>query len=80
MSIYATYYNLLSQAFEPLIEPWSLNIVGVKDSQNSIEELSIRVEDFIEVNLTYGMAVQIREIKQRILNKTFKISEKMKEQ
>ena len=67
----------MSQAFEPFIEPWHLNIVGIKQDENSIEEISIRVEDKIELNLTYGMAVQIREVKQRILDKTLKIEEEL---
>ena len=47
-----------------------MQINGIKHDQHSIEEFSIKVEDRIELIITYGMAVQIREVKQRILDKT----------
>jgi hypothetical protein len=28
MKLYATYYNQMSQAFEPFLEPWSLSVVA----------------------------------------------------
>lgn len=34
--------------------------------------------DFLDINLTYGMAVTIREIKARILEKTLLMEETMK--
>ena len=47
-----------------------MQINGIKHDEHSIEEFSIKVEDRIELIITYGMAVQIREVKQRILDKT----------
>ena len=35
-------------------------------------------EQFLDINLTYGMAVTIRDVKNRILDKTFKIEEIVK--
>lgn len=36
IQIYATYYNQMSQAFEPFIEPWSLDIEISQKSDHDI--------------------------------------------
>jgi hypothetical protein len=63
---------------EPFIEPWTLKVSSVTKFEKSIPEYIIRSNDFLDINLTYGMAVTIREIKARILEKTFTMEEKMK--
>jgi hypothetical protein len=68
----------MSQALEPFIEPWTLKVSSVTKFEKSIPEYTILSKDFLDMNLTYGMAVTIREIKARILEKTFAMEEKMK--
>mmetsp|Transcript_18162 Transcript_18162/g.27939 ORF Transcript_18162/g.27939 Transcript_18162/m.27939 type:complete len:174 (+) Transcript_18162:5808-6329(+) len=42
-----------------------------------MQEITVSSSDKLELNLTYGMAVTIRDIKNRILDKTFKIDEEV---
>jgi hypothetical protein len=65
---------------EPFIEPWSLKVTTVQRFEKSIPEYKIWSNDFLDINLTYGMAVTIREIKSRILEKTLIMEEQMKKE
>ena len=80
LGLYGTYFNQLSQALEPFIEPWSIKVKNVQKFENSIPEYKIWSDEFLDINLTFGMAVTIREIKARILEKTFLMEEQMKKE
>jgi len=67
----------LSQAFEPFIEPWALDLVITQKEEHSIQDMKLSSKNFLNINLSYGMAVTIRDLKDRILNKTFKIDEEL---
>ena len=69
MSIYATYYNQLSQAFEPFLEPWSLTIQINQKSENHSEDIKIFSPDFLNINVTYGMGLNILQVQQKITEK-----------
>jgi len=78
--LYATYYNEMSQAFEPFIEPWSLNIKILQISEDDIQDIQVKSDQFLAINFTFGMALAIRDIRNRITDKTFKIDEELKKE
>ena len=80
LGLYGTYFNQLSQALEPFIEPWSIKVQNVQKFEKSIPEYKIWSNEFLDINLTFGMAVTIREIKARVLEKTFLMEEQMKKE
>ena len=65
---------------EPFIEPWSIKVQNIQKFEKSIPEYKIWSNEFLDINLTFGMAVTIREIKARILEKTFLMEEQMKKE
>ena len=75
LGLYGTYFNQLSQALEPFIEPWSIKVQNIQKFEKSIPEYKIWSDEFLDINLTFGMAVTIREIKARVLEKTFLMEE-----
>jgi hypothetical protein len=58
-----------------LIEPWDLKVCISQDTKESLQDISLASEKFLNMNFTHGMAMQLQEIKTRILEKTFKINE-----
>lgn len=78
-AIYATYYNETSQAFEPFIEPWAVGVRIEQKTKHDIQDIRVESNDFLNINFTHGMAQQIKEIKARIVERTFKIDEELKE-
>ena len=64
--MYATYYNQLSQAFEPFLEPWTLCIDIDQKSESHLQDIKIYSVDSMNINLTYGMAVNLMEVKTKI--------------
>ena len=80
LGLYGTYFNQLSQALEPFIEPWSIKVQNIQKFEKSIPEYKIWSNEFLDINLTFGMAVTIREIKARVLEKTFLMEEQMKKE
>jgi hypothetical protein len=78
LSIYGTYYNQLSQAFEPFIEPWSVKLTIKQEDEKEIQKLNLESSEYLNFNFTYGMAVAIKDIKNRLIEKTFKIDDQLK--
>lgn len=78
MRTYATYYNQMSQAFEPFIEPWSLEVIIKQKSKDHLQDIKIFSKDFLNINITYGMAFNITEVKARGLDKMDKIQKKIR--
>lgn len=78
LSIYGTYYNQLSQAFEPFIEPWSVKLTIKQEDEKEIQKLNLESNEYLNFNFTYGMAVAIKDIKNRLIEKTFKIDDQLK--
>jgi len=62
LSLYATYYNQLSQAFEPFLEPWSLNLEINQKSESDRRDIKVFSGDFLNLNITFGMALNILQI------------------
>ena len=73
VKLYATYFNQMSQAFEPFIEPWSLDVTMKQNEADSIQDLKIFSGDFMNLNVSYGLAFNIMDLKTRILEKVAKI-------
>ena len=48
------------------MEPWTLCIDIDQKSENHAEDIKIYSEDLMNMNLTYGMAVNIMEVKTKI--------------
>lgn len=69
MKIYATYFNQLSQSFEPFLEPWSINLEISQKDQDGQQDTKIYSSDFVNIILTYGMAMNIMEVKTKLLDK-----------
>lgn len=69
LSVYATYYNQISQAFEPFLEPWSLNVEINQKSESHSEDIKIYSPDFLNINVTYGMALNLLQVKSKIQEK-----------
>ena len=65
---------------EPFIEPWSIKVQNIQKFEKSIPEYKIWSNEFLDINLTFGMAVTIREIKARVLEKTFLMEEQMRKE
>lgn len=74
LGIYGTFFNDSKQSFEPFIEPWSLTF-GIKQPKlNDVQEMSIVSEQMFNLNFTFGVAQQVKKVRQRIFDKTLKTS------
>jgi hypothetical protein len=58
----ATYFNQITQVFEPFIEPWVLQLIIDQKFENDIMNLKVSSEEQLIFNITYGMAVSLRNI------------------
>jgi hypothetical protein len=80
LGIYGTYYNQISQAFEPFIEPWDMTCIMKQETEKDSQKYEIKSDKYLDFNLTYGMAVNIKDIKNRVIDKTFKIDEDLQKE
>lgn len=63
MQMYATYHNKVSQAYEPFLEPWSLNIEVKQKQEEDLREIKAYSQDFLNLNITFGLALVLKEFK-----------------
>ena len=76
LRLFATYYNILSQAYEPFIEPWELSYEFEQKDKNSIPYNKLESKTFLEINLSTAMAKCVMDIVNRI-NESFATLGKM---
>ena len=58
----ATYFNQITQVFEPFIEPWQLDLNIVQKEEHAVFSLKLTGVEQLICNLTYGMALSLRNI------------------
>lgn len=63
----ANYFNMVVAAYEPLIEPWNLQVTALQEEEDTPLHAEIRLPDFININLTLGMAMMIQNLRHRVL-------------
>lgn len=66
VQIEATYFNQQSLAFEPLLEAWPINLQLTQGTPYSAMNVSVYSKDFLNVNLTFGMALTTAKILDRL--------------
>ena len=78
MRLFATYYNILSQAYEPFMEPWEMDFVSCQRVKDQGVENKIESKTFLEINLSTGMAFSVKNFQNR-LNHSYAKLEKLDE-
>ena len=63
MSIYASYFNELSQSYEPFIEPWTMVVETYQETPKDLQHMKVSSQENLEINMTTGLAENIRSIK-----------------
>lgn len=58
----SSYYNQLTQHFEPLVEPWALSTHVVQKEQGAMFKMRVESLQMININFTYGMFASLRHI------------------
>lgn len=66
MRVDANYFNMLVAAYEPLVEPWNLDINVLQIDEASPLRAFINFPDIINLNLTFGMAMIVNQFLQRM--------------
>ena len=62
----ANYFNMLVGAYEPLVEPWSLDVNVLQEEESAPLKAYINFPEMININLTFGMAMVLNEFRQRM--------------
>lgn len=73
MKLYATYFNQMSQAFEPFMEPWAISVTIKQDNPSSHQDVKIFSGEQMNINLSYGLAYNIMIAQERMMTKLRKI-------
>ncbi len=63
----ANYFNMLVAAYEPLIEPWQLEVDVYQEEEDTPMYAQIDLPDIINVNLTIGMAMVLNSLRYRVM-------------
>lgn len=58
----ATYFNQVTQDFEPFIEPWRLDVKVKQWYENDAYRIEVNAEDEFKFTASYGMAMSLRNI------------------
>ncbi len=66
MRMEANYFNMLVAAYEPLVEPWKVNVDVLQEEEVAPLRAMINFPDMINVNLTFGMAMVVNQFKLRM--------------
>jgi hypothetical protein len=66
----ANYFNIDSGSYEPLIEPWTFNAAVLQKTAFSAQEVKLSSDEMLEINMTYGMALAVKRITQKISQDT----------
>ena len=51
-----------------------------QETEKDSQKYEIKSDKYLDFNLTYGMAVNIKDIKNRVIDKTFKIDEDLQKE
>lgn len=62
----ANYFNMLVAVYEPLVEPWTLDINVLQLDETSPLRAYINFPEIININLTFGMAMVVNQFLQRM--------------
>ena len=63
---YATYFNCLSQAYEPFIEPWDLDLATCQKTHDSALKTKMVSNHLLQINFTTGMIQCLHNIWTRL--------------
>lgn len=66
MNFESKYFNQITQVFEPFIEPWSLQAFISQKVEKGLLDVSIKSTQLLNVNITYAMALCLRNISAQI--------------
>jgi len=60
------YFNVLVQAYEPILEPWSVSY-SVYQEEKYTENLSVvKSDQMLDLNVTYAMVVAVENLKKKL--------------
>lgn len=60
------YYNIEAGSYEPLIEPWMVNASALQKTASTEMVADVRSDQLLNLNMTYGMALVLRKIQDRM--------------
>ena len=66
LSLESSYFNNDVGCYEPLIEPWIINVQSLQKTAMTSQEIELKSEQIMNFNMTYGMAIAMRKIQDRI--------------
>jgi hypothetical protein len=75
LNLDATYFNQITQVFEPFIEPWTLQLIIEQKVANDIMNIEISSEEQLIFNVTYGMALSLRNIYVEALEQIYAVDD-----
>jgi hypothetical protein len=73
----ATYFNQLTQYFEPFVEAWQVKQEITQKSKDSMFDVSLKSSDLLNLNVTYGMAASLRNIQNEVNEILRRVDEQM---
>lgn len=74
----ATYFNQLTQYFEPFIEAWNLKQEIIQKNKDAHFEVFLKSNDLLNINVTYGMAASLRNIQTEVNDILRRVEEQMR--
>ena len=60
--IEASYFNMLVAAYEPLIEPWRMELEVLQEEEDQPMDAELALPDLLNLNLTLGMAHVLKRL------------------
>ena len=63
----ANYFNMIVAAYEPLIEPWNLELDVLQEEEDMALNAEVRLPDIVNINLTLGMAMVLNSLRYRVM-------------
>jgi len=61
------YFNHRSLAYEPLMEPWNVSFSLSQLARYTPQIITLSSSKMLNVNMTFGMAMTVKKIKDRVL-------------
>lgn len=65
--LYMNYFNHRTLAYEPLLEPWYIHTSVTQFTRYTQQEIVLNSQKMLNINMTFGMAMTIKKIKERVL-------------
>ena len=62
MHLESTYFNQITQVFEPFVEPWFIDVLVSKVKPKDLYDIRVKSNKLLNVNVTFGMALSLRNI------------------